>query len=319
MRIAIYGGEICFFFLYTLVLFSVGYDREKNSFWNIRFAYLIPSFTVIIAPLVFNELFFRNWSWIIFSFSGCFLGLIVGTWRKFGLFEDNFPPSKEIQSNVYAAHQKLLPEGLHQPAIQGLFNRIGALLGLIATSPLIIIVINIIWLENPGPLFFVKNSVGKGGRNFKQLKFRTMIRDAEEKTGPILAEVNDHRTLKIGKFLRKTAFDEIPQLINILLGDMAFVGPRPQRTVLVEEYLKTLPEFAERHVVLPGLAGLAQIAGSYYITPRQKLRYDRIYVKHASLGFDIKLITLAVILVLWLRWKPDWNGRMPRNWLRICS
>jgi lipopolysaccharide/colanic/teichoic acid biosynthesis glycosyltransferase len=96
---------------------------------------------------------------------------------------------------------------------------------------------------------------------------------------------------------------------------MSFVGPRPQRTVLVYEYLRAMPEFAERHRVLPGLAGLAQVAGTYYISPRQKLRYDRIYTRHANLGFDLKLIGLAFVLVFYLRWKPGSADRIPRHWL----
>ncbi|MCK4961598.1 MAG: sugar transferase, partial [Anaerolineales bacterium] len=115
----------------------------------------------------------------------------------------------------------------------------------------------------------------------------------------------------------KTALDELPQLLNILRGDMSFVGPRPQRTVIVHAYLKEMPEFAERHRIRPGISGLAQVAGSYYITPRQKLRYDRLYGRYASLGFDIKLIMLAFLLVFWLRWRKDWNGRLPRRWLRF--
>jgi lipopolysaccharide/colanic/teichoic acid biosynthesis glycosyltransferase len=142
-----------------------------------------------------------------------------------------------------------------------------------------------------------------------------MVRGAEVKTGPIMASEGDLRSIKVGRFLRKTALDELPQLINILRGDMSFVGPRPQRTVLVYKYLQTMPEFAERHRVLPGLAGLAQVAGHYYITPRQKLRYDRIYSRHASLGFDLKLILLAFGLVFYLRWKPGGADRIPRNWL----
>jgi lipopolysaccharide/colanic/teichoic acid biosynthesis glycosyltransferase len=130
-----------------------------------------------------------------------------------------------------------------------------------------------------------------------------------------MAVEQDTRALRVGQLLRKTALDELPQLFNILRGDMSFVGPRPQRTVLVYSYLKTMPEFAERHRALPGLAGLAQVAGTYYITPRQKLRYDRIYAQHASLGFDFKLIFLAFALVFYLRWKPGDVDRIPRHWL----
>jgi lipopolysaccharide/colanic/teichoic acid biosynthesis glycosyltransferase len=158
--------------------------------------------------------------------------------------------------------------------------------------------------------------VGKGGANFHQFKLRTMVREAENNTGPVLASEEDERVLGVGRLLRKTALDELPQLINILRGEMSFVGPRPQRTVLVHGYLETMPEYAERHRVLPGLAGLAQVAGDYYLTPRQKLRFDRLYIRHRSLGFDLKLIGLACMITFWFRWKKDWNGRLPRQWYR---
>jgi lipopolysaccharide/colanic/teichoic acid biosynthesis glycosyltransferase len=142
-----------------------------------------------------------------------------------------------------------------------------------------------------------------------------MVQGAESHTGPVLSGELDERVLWIGRVLRKTALDELPQLINIIKGEMSFVGPRPQRTVLVNSYLQRIPEYAERHSVLPGLAGLAQVAGDYYLTPRQKLRYDRLYIRHSSLGFDLKLICLAFLVAFWYRWQVNWNGRLPRHWL----
>jgi lipopolysaccharide/colanic/teichoic acid biosynthesis glycosyltransferase len=144
-----------------------------------------------------------------------------------------------------------------------------------------------------------------------------MVSDAEKDTGPILASEDDARVLRIGGILRKTALDELPQLLNILRGEMSFVGPRPQRTVLVRDYLRVMPEYAERHCVAPGISGLAQVVGSYYITPRQKLRFDRLYVRHANLGFDLKLLVIAFLVVFYLRWKKSWNGRIPRGWIRF--
>jgi len=175
--------------------------------------------------------------------------------------------------------------------------------------PLWILISLFIWLEYPGPILFIKNSVTRGGRNFQQLKFRTMVPYAEIDSGPILSKDGDLRILGMGKFLRKTALDEIPQLINIIKGDMSYVGPRPQRTVLVKGYLDVMPEYAERHAVLPGLAGLAQVVGDYYLTPRQKLRFDRVYIRNMSLGFDLKIIILA-FLIAFLR---DASGRTMIN------
>lgn len=233
------------------------------------------------------------------------------------LWENNSPPSEQIQIDVYRKHQEAIGELQRGSRAKRGFDILLSLLALIVSAPVWILISVLIVLEDHGPIFFIKNSVGRGGKNFYQLKFRTMQKDAESATGPVMARVNDGRTLRIGRFLRKTALDELPQLVNILLGQMSFVGPRPQRTVLVHEYLQTMPEFAERHRVLPGLSGLAQVVGSYYITPRQKLRFDRIYARHASLGFDIKLIVLALLIVFYLRWQPGWNGRIPRRWVRF--
>jgi lipopolysaccharide/colanic/teichoic acid biosynthesis glycosyltransferase len=153
--------------------------------------------------------------------------------------------------------------------------------------------------------------------NFFQFKLRTMVREAEQETGPVLAQEGDERILRVGSLLRKTAMDELPQLINILRGEMSFVGPRPQRTVLVYSYLQSMPEYAERHRVRPGLAGLAQVAGDYYLTPRQKLRFDRLYIRHISLGFDLKLLLCAFLIAFWYRWQKDWDGRVPRGLIRF--
>ena len=256
-----------------------------------------------------------SWALIPAVVFGSFLGCLVATRRHLGLWENNFPPTKEIRDAVYQKHLEFIGDPPVVSLPKRIFDWILSMIGLIISTPIWLISLFAIWFEDPGPLFFVKNSVGKGGCNFHQFKLRTMERGAEVATGPILASEGDLRSTKVGRFLRKTALDELPQLINILRGDMSFVGPRPQRTVLVYEYLQTMPEFSERHRVLPGLAGLAQVAGHYYITPRQKLRYDRIYTRHASLGFDLKLILLAFGLVFYLRWKPGGADRIPRNWL----
>lgn len=231
-----------------------------------------------------------------------------------GLWEDNEPPGEQVRREVLEAHRSYPPQQL-APGKRA-FDAALALLGILLSSPVWLLFSVLIWLEDPGPVLFVKNSVGRGGGNFRQFKFRSMVRQAERETGPVLAEEGDRRVLKVGKLLRKTALDELPQLINILMGEMSFVGPRPQRTVLVRDYLREMPEFAERHVLPPGLAGLAQVAGSYYITPRQKLRFDRLYVRHAGLGLDLRLLAIAFALVFYLRWKPGWDGRVPKRWLR---
>lgn len=265
------------------------------------------------------------WNWIesfemldlgllIAALVGAFAGGILATYFSERLWENNSPPSAEIIRDVYQQHRNLIGDPGNPPGTKRAFDLLLAAGGLLLSLPIWLVSIFMIWFEDPGPLLFVKNSVGKGGLNFHQYKLRTMVRGAEDATGPILASEKDERVLRSGYLLRKTALDELPQLINILRGEMSFVGPRPQRTVLVQGYLQQMPEYAHRHRVLPGLAGLAQVAGDYYLTPRQKLRFDRLYIDYSSLGFDLKLIALAFLITFWFRWQKDWDGRLPR-WL----
>jgi len=295
------------------------------AFSNLEGFLIIPIQNKILYRLAF--LFSVGWGflhWLKHPYSwaagmailvGSFAGCLVATCHHLGLWEDNFPPPEEIRKSVLEIHRRMIGEPVGEPLPKRVFDLLLAFVGLLISSPVWLCCLVLLWFEDPGPLFFVKNSVGQGGRNFHQYKLRTMVREAEAVTGPVLAAEEDTRALWVGRILRKTALDELPQLINILRGDMSFVGPRPQRTILVHEYLLTMPEFTERHNVLPGLAGLAQVAGTYYISPRQKLRYDRIYARHASLGFDLKLIFLAFALVFYLRWKPGGMDHIPRRWL----
>jgi lipopolysaccharide/colanic/teichoic acid biosynthesis glycosyltransferase len=248
-----------------------------------------------------------------------FLGGLSSTAIKKPLWENNSPPSEMDRLEVRQRHLEVIGETGPTPFAKRTFDVLLSSTGLVLSAPVWMLGACWIWLEDPGPVLFVKNSVGKGGINFLQFKFRSMVQGAEENTGPVLAAESDERVLLAGKFLRKTALDELPQLVNILRGEMSFVGPRPQRSVLVRTYLEEMPEYAERHRVLPGLAGLAQVAGDYYLTPRQKLRLDRLYIRHSGLGFDIKLLALSFLIAFWYRWQPGWKGRLPRGLLRLGS
>ena len=206
---------------------------------------------------------------------------------------------------------------LPTPATKRFFDVSLALLALVLTAPLWVLVAFLIWFEDPGPILFIKHSVGRSGADFRQLKFRSMVCDAEAATGPIPAMECDGRTLAVGRLLRKTAVDELPQLINILLGEMSFVGPRPLRTVVIHGYLRQLPAFAERGQALPGIAGLSQVIGGRYLTPLQRLRFDRIYMRHMSLRLDLQILLLAALTVIWLRWERIPYRHVPRHWVGL--
>lgn len=303
---------------------SLGIERSLQSFsivrrWRFRAAFLSP-FGILLASWAVSQISGTSAPvipWLVGTFAGVFLGTMLATAYEGGLWEDNSPPSERVRRQVGLRHQVIIGQPPPTPAMKRAFDFCLAGLGVILSAPVWILSAFMVWFEDPGPILFIKNSVGKGGVNFRQFKFRTMVAGAEDSTGPVLSTESDDRVLAIGRFLRKTALDELPQLLNILFGQMSFVGPRPQRTVLVHEYLEAIPEYAERHRVLPGLAGLAQVAGDYYLTPRQKLRFDRLYIQHASLGFDLKLLSLAFLIAFWYRWRKDWDGKLPRRLLRF--
>lgn len=287
-----------------------------HSAWQYRLAFIFSGGLAIVSWLagLFHGYgsFWADSLRIALSVLGAFLGGLLATTRASGFFENNFPPSEWLQIDLLEKHQMVIGSGKLTSFAKRVFDVCLALVGLIIFLPVGLLSVFLVWFENPGPVLFVKNSVGRGGLNFRQYKFRTMVYGAENATGPVLASEEDGRTLVIGRLLRKTALDELPQLFNILVGEMSFVGPRPQRSVLVYGYLEKMPDYVERHRVAPGLAGLAQVGGDYYLTPRQKLRFDRLYIQHASSGLDLKLLLLAVLIAFWFRWQRNWNGRLPR-------
>ena len=160
-----------------------------------------------------------------------------------------------------------------------------------------------IWLEDRGPVFYTQNRLGKNGKLFKLYKFRSMIPDAEKETGAVLAADNDLRVTRVGKFIRKRALDELPQVINLWKGDISLVGPRPERPELMHDIVGVLPLYAERLIVKPGLTGIAQVYGRYATNPRHKLMYDRIYIREMNPILDIKLLVYSVLLTLKAKWQ----------------
>ena len=166
-------------------------------------------------------------------------------------------------------------------------------------------------LAGPGPVLYRQARLGRGGREFQLLKFRTMAPDAEERTGPVLATWNDARTTPVGRVLRRFHLDELPQALNVLRGEMSLVGPRPERPALAARIERGLPGFGERLAVLPGIAGLAQARGGSRIRARDKLRYDLCYIEAMGPWLDLKLCVLCV----WKALRPGygrWRRRVRR-------
>jgi lipopolysaccharide/colanic/teichoic acid biosynthesis glycosyltransferase len=184
--------------------------------------------------------------------------------------------------------------------------------GLIASAPLWAMIAALIKLQDRGPVFFSQERVGLNGRPFRALKFRSMAVDAEAHTGPIQSGLHDPRVTRLGRFLRATAMDELPQLWNIFRGDMSFVGPRALRPGEIEvngrgivERLEDVPGFRDRCAVTPGLTGVAQIYAPRDVVRRQKFRYDKVYIARQSLWLDVRLIVLS----FWITFRGTWENR----------
>jgi len=187
--------------------------------------------------------------------------------------------------------------------------------GLIVSAPVWALLAAAIKLEDGGPVFFRQARVGLGGRTFDALKFRSMVPDAEKLTGPVQATENDPRVTRIGRFMRATAMDELPQLWNIFAGDMSFVGPRPLRPGEVEVrgdgrlvQLDQIPGYHARHSIRPGLTGLTQVYAPRDISRTSKFRLDQVYLKRASFWLDLKLILLS----FWITGTGAWEKRNRR-------
>lgn len=172
---------------------------------------------------------------------------------------------------------------------------IGAILVLGLTSPLFLFIAIAIKLLSPGPVFFRQTRMGLDGRAFEMLKFRSMRLDAERETGPVWAEANDPRRTLIGRFLRRTSLDELPQFWNVLKGEMSIVGPRPERPEFIARFRDRLPQYMLRHKMKAGITGWAQVNGWRGNTSLEKrLEYDLYYIEHWSVWFDIKIMFLTL-------------------------
>ncbi len=195
------------------------------------------------------------------------------------------------------------------------FDLVVSVAGLLVLSPMALLIAVAVKLEDGGPVFFMQDRVGRGGRVFPAFKFRSMIVDAERDTGAVQATAHDPRVTRVGRVLRATAFDELPQLWNIIRGDMSVVGPRPLRPGESDTTadgqllpLAAIPGYEARHRVRPGLTGLAQVYAPRDLPRTGKFRYDLLYQRRAGLGLDLRLILLS----FWITVRGRWEDREPK-------
>lgn len=186
--------------------------------------------------------------------------------------------------------------------------------GLVLSWPLWALAALALKLEDGGPVFYRQRRVGKDNREFESLKFRSMVPDSDAKWGALPASANDPRITRVGRVLRATAMDELPQLWNIFRGDMSFVGPRPEWVELVKTFRSEIPDFDRRHSVRPGLTGLAQIYGHSELPRGQKLRYDLVYIKRQSFWLDVRLVLVSFVVTFLGQWENR-GAKLP-GWLR---
>ena len=186
--------------------------------------------------------------------------------------------------------------------VQRSFDILVSILILVVTAPVLLITALMIRLDSPGSVFYRQERTGRLGESFTLFKFRSMREDAESEKGPQWAGANDDRITDVGRFIRKTRIDELPQLLNVLYGQMSIIGPRPERPFFVSQLEQQIPHYAQRHRVRPGITGWAQINypyGASVADAREKLAYDLYYVKNRSLFLDIVILLQTVRVVLW--------------------
>lgn len=181
--------------------------------------------------------------------------------------------------------------------VKRLFDVLLCILAMIIAVPIIVITCILVRLESKGNPIYKQERSGRFGKTFNVFKIRSMYTDAE-KNGPQWANKNDNRVTQVGRFIRKTRIDELPQLFNIIKGDMSIVGPRPERPYFTEKFSKDIPNFKDRLSVMPGLTGYAQVNGGYDITPLEKLNLDLKYIENRGVLEDLKIILKTVKIVL---------------------
>ncbi|WP_369019438.1 sugar transferase [Thermatribacter velox] len=214
-------------------------------------------------------------------------------------FEERHGQVKLVLADL-VDYPKMLEENPYLPFKEA-FDRIISCILLLLLSPLFAVLALLIRLDSPGPVFYRQVRVGKDGKIFTLCKFRTMVPDAERETGAVLAQKNDPRITRIGRILRKTRLDELPQLWNVLRGEMSLIGPRPERPEFVEQWKKLIPHYETRLLVKPGITGWAQVCGRYDEGPEtvwEKLEYDLYYLRNLSPSLDLEILARTILVVL---------------------
>lgn len=205
--------------------------------------------------------------------------------------------SQKSNLSQYAEGININSPGKGYPIVKRSFDIIVSIIGLIICIVPIVILMFVIYIDSPGPVFFSQERLGKNGKPFYIYKFRSMKLDAE-KNGPQWAVKEDARCTRVGRVLRRLRLDELPQLWNILKGDMSFVGPRPERAYFYDKFEEYIPGFRDRLVVKPGLTGWAQVNGGYSLPPEEKIVYDMEYIEKRSIKMDIKCIAKTVSFLI---------------------
>jgi len=185
------------------------------------------------------------------------------------------------------------PTLMHRVQLKRAFDFTFAFLGLLAVLPLMIVIATAVWAGDRGPVLIAQERVGWRRRTFRMLKFRTMVVHAERVTGPTWSWAGDPRVTRVGRILRATHLDELPQLWNVLLGEMSFVGPRPERALFVERLEQVIPGYTNRLAIRPGITGLSQLRNGYdesLRTVRRKIRYDLLYVRRGCALLDAMIL-----------------------------
>lgn len=271
------------FFIHRIVeKFLHSFSRENG----LRFAFLIVPFVLITTLLAVNRPVFPLATYSIVL--GAFLGALWETQRAVGLIELNSLPSASDVKFVQSFHQRLTCKSFS--FAKTLIDVVLSILLMIILSPLFLLCGIAVWVNDPGPILIAKFAVGRLGVPFREYKLRSMIKHAEQHTGAVQATHRDPRIIWIGHFLRASHFDEIPQLWNVIRREMSLVGPRPEKVVRVKRFLEQVPNYAARHVILPGITGWAQIHQTYYTPAPEKLVFDLHYIEHQSVRWDLQIL-----------------------------